>query len=137
MSELAAYANMSTLRGSLPMVSIRPHGTWRSIASSAQGSSVKDIISQLNALNRPILWSMHHKRENDVNGTTFTATTFKAMCEHANAMQGSNSKAKLGPTLMSDKYNPVAVSNASLRLETTDWISSNSGAHLAFDGYNH
>lgn len=134
-AKMVAYAAAALQRGSLPIVSIKPQGTWADIAAGRSDAWVQTIVSQLAALPGIVLWSIHHEPENDVNGTTMTAATFKAMCQHVNAMSTGN--AWFGPILMSGKYNPIATPDATKRLKVGDWVAPDSGRWFGFDGYNH
>jgi hypothetical protein len=136
---MAAYARVAANRGSVPMVSIKNPGTWQDVANGKYDAWVNDIINQLSTIDGPVLWTIHHEPENDVNGTTQTDATFKAMCIRVTKMNDAKGDKQLffGPTLMSGKYNPIATPNDSVRLKATDWVSANSGDFFAFDGYNH
>ncbi len=134
---MAAYATIAASRGSVPLVSIKPPTNWQAIAAGQSDAWLRDIIGRLNAIGRPVLWTINHEPENDTNGTTQTAASFKAMCERVAAMQPAGSLVKFGPVLMSGKYNPIPTPNASTRLKVTDWVSAKSGQYFGFDAYNH
>jgi hypothetical protein len=97
------------------------------------------LVDQLKQVPGPVVLSINHEPENDTNGTTQTAATFKAMNEHVTAFIAKRGGANVwfGPILMSSKYNPYLTPRASVRLRATDWVSAKSGRVFMFDAYNH
>lgn len=138
-SSMAAYAAAAAARGSVPLVSIKPPSpiNWRAVAAGKHDAWVRGIIARLTAIGKPVLWSIHHEPENDTNGSTLTAATFKAMNEHVTAMHDPAGLVRFGPILMSGKYNPIPTPNPRVRLKVQDWASATSGHFLGFDAYNH
>lgn len=133
---MIAYARRCHLVGSLPVMSIKtPNNNWQEVANGSQDAWLMSIINGFNSLDKQTCWSIHHEPENDVNGTTRTPATFKAMSRYVNTL--STGKAWFGPIIMSGLYNPVAQPNDSKRLILTDWVAPDSGRFFGADGYNH
>ena len=135
---MVSYAAGAASRGSVPLVSIKAPADWRTMAGGSQDAWVKNIVNGLAAIAGPVCWSIHHEPENDVNGTSMTAATFKAMCGRVAGLHPAPSQSGVwfGPTLMGGKYNQISTPNTSVRQYLKDWVHPACHAGF-FDGYNH
>lgn len=135
---MVSYAAGAASRGSVPLVSIKAPADWRTMAGGSQDAWIKNIINGLAAIAGPVCWTIHHEPENDVNGTSMTAGTFKAMCGRVAGLHPASSQSGVwfGPTLMGGKYNQISTPNTSVRQYLKDWVHPACHAGF-FDGYNH
>lgn len=135
---MVSYAAGAASRGSVPLVSIKAPADWRTMAGGSQDTWIKNIVNGLAAITGPVCWSIHHEPENDVNGTSMTAATFKAMCGRVAGLHPAPSQSGVwfGPTLMGGKYNQISTPNTSVRQYLKDWVHPACHAGF-FDGYNH
>lgn len=135
---MVSYAAGAASRGSVPLVSIKAPADWRTMAGGSQDPWIKNIVSGLAAIAGPVCWTIHHEPENDVNGTSMTAATFKAMCGRVAGLHPAPSQSGVwfGPTLMGGKYNQISTPNTSVRQYLKDWVHPACHAGF-FDGYNH
>jgi len=132
------YAAAAVGRGSVPLVSTKAPTDWASMADGAADNWAMNIIAGLKDVRGPVLWTIHHEPENDVNGTNMTAASFKAMYGRIAALHPSPSTSGVwfGPTLMGGKYNQLSTPNLARRQFLDDWVHP--AAHAGFfDAYNH
>lgn len=115
--------------GRFPMASIKVPD-WRRVANGSEDAWLEGMLEKLAALNAPVLLSLQHEPENDIDGDGRTAASFVSMQERAIRKAGNIApKVTVAPLLMQWTFDPGS------RRNPKAWIPSNCEV-FALDVYN-
>ncbi|MGD9957842.1 hypothetical protein [Nocardioides sp.] len=104
---LVARARGNVNRGRLPVLSIKPPGSWQDVAEGRHNAWVDRLLEGLGELNAPICLTVNHEPENDVAGSENTPYWHVAMTEHVLARAASRApKVNVIQILMQWTFDP-------------------------------
>ena len=128
---MVARARGNVNRGRLPVLSIKPPGSWQDIAQGRHNAWVDSMLEKLGRLDGPMCLTVNHEPENDVSGSENTPYWHVAMTEHVHARAASRApKVNVIQILMQWTFDPN-----SPRVPA-QWVAP-SPALFGLDAYNY
>lgn len=106
---LANQASTDLTSNRLPHVSIKPPGTWRSVARGDHDAWLSSLGTRLGQLGRPVFLTVHHEPENDAGGEGMHGRGFVAMNNAVISVMARRApKVTVVPVLQGWSFSPLS-----------------------------
>lgn len=116
----------------LPHVSMKPQGTWQTIAAGAEDEWLSSMLVPLAALKAPILFTLHHEPENDAGPPGMQPADFVAMQRRVIELAADTSpQVVVAPVLQQWTFDPVRDD-----IDPSVWMVPEASV-MGLDVYNH
>lgn len=115
----------------LPLCSIKCPGSWAAMAAGSYDSWLRDLLTRLQALGKPVMLCLHHEPEDEAGKSAgMLPSDYRAMQAHAITMAANvASRVTIVPILMEWTFDPRSGRKPS------DWVVPSSKV-FGFDVYN-